>query len=95
MEKQHLNLIVIQYSKVYGGLTERLKRDFPLKNGGNIRLAQHAETAAQFTKAWPFGSLPGENSGDGPPIGQAGVIEKMAKKQSPMGERPAIEILGG
>lgn len=75
-------------------LTEGLKGSFVLKDAGNILGTQHTQAKSQLTETWPFGPLPDKNPGDSPPIGQSGIIEKMAKKQVPMGQRPAVEMFG-
>lgn len=64
------------------------------EDGGDFGGGQHAAASRQFAEAGPIAFLPAEDTADRPPIGQTGVIEKMAKEQLPIGHRTAVEAIG-
>ena len=64
------------------------------ENGGDFGSGQHAVALPQFAKAGPIAFLPAKDTADRPPIGQTGVVEKMAKEQLSIGHRTAVETIG-
>ena len=92
MKHQDPQLIFAQHPQPLRGLSKMLQGNCIAQNAERILRAQHPQELPQFSQTWASGLLPDENPGDGPPIGQTGIVEEMAKEQAPGRQRPVIKI---